>query len=118
MKPLIGAAAFAWLSVAAVSTASAELKNEQQLLQENWFKCLSVFGETVAVTTEEPAETIANAALAACQDQEEVLAGFYNTKSPATAAYLIEELLPAQKEDFRQKLIAKVLAVKAAKRLQ
>lgn len=108
----------ATLTIFMMFPASSSFGQSQTELQENWSHCLSVFAETVAATTDEQAEVIANAAMSACQDQEDALAEFYKANGPVVAEFALTELLPMQKENYRQKTIAKVLAIKAAKRLQ
>ena len=120
MRWIIGAAVAAGLcSSVAIADDHEERLKEQRALQDNWLHCLLVFGQTVAATTGERAEVIAEAAFTGCRPEEEALYEFFSAgPSPVVAEFVRSRLFPKIRENYRQEVIAKVLVVRASQQLQ
>lgn len=88
---------------------------EQILLQDQWYKCLQVYALTVAERTTEPSSLIADAAMTACQKQEDKLYHFYGRNRPEPFKSMMQiELLGAQRDDYKKKILVEILAVRAS----
>lgn len=93
-------------------------KAEESDIMSVWTRCLRVFASTVAATTNEPAEVIADAAMISCFEQQNDFFELANLYSPAMKKFRKEELNPFAYEKMRLFAVAEILKIKAMKRLQ
>jgi len=85
---------------------------------QRWFHCLKVFAVTVAETTDEPAETIANAAMHSCRNERQSFMALLENVPRVWKNIAEEDFFTPLQEDFRQEIIAEILTMRAKAKLQ
>lgn len=95
-----------------------ELRDEEARRMQEWARCLKVFAATVATTTDEKAELIADAAMASCRLEELNLFDLDQRYSPAMQKFRTEELYPDAMKEMRLHAISAALQARAAQKLQ
>lgn len=104
------------LFAASISISHAEDRaSRQKNIQDNWYRCLQIYALTIAGKTNEPSTVIADAAITACQKEEDKLFYFYGENKPEPVRSFIQtEILSAQRENYKKKLLVEILALRAS----
>ena len=86
-----------------------ERVERQKLLQAQWEACLFKTGARFAETSE-PAEIVVRAVFAVCQPEEDELFKFFQSESsPRVAKIATEQLFPAIRQHYEDRLLAIIL---------
>ena len=105
---------FAIYTIFASASYAGGKSDRQKAIQDAWYHCIQVYALTVAEKTNEPSSLIADAAMTACQGEEDKLYRFYGEEPEPVKSFAQKELLGAQRDDYRKKILVEILARRAS----